>query len=149
MRALLQRVTRGSVHVADEIVGQVGMGLVVLVGVTARDGEPEAEKLAQKIVNLRIFEDEAGKFNRSLLEVGGELLVVSQFTLYASTRKGRRPSFTDAAAPGHAEPLVNYFCERLSALGAKNVQSGRFGATMEVVIHNQGPVTIWLDTDEG
>jgi D-tyrosyl-tRNA(Tyr) deacylase len=149
MRILLQRVSHGSVTVGGETVGEIGHGLVVLAGTTHSDGEPEAAKLAQKIVNLRIFEDDVGKFNRSLLDVAGEVLVVSQFTLYADARKGRRPSFTDAARPERAEPLIEYFAARLLALGVKKVATGRFGATMEVTIQNQGPVTIWLDSDEG
>lgn len=148
MRILLQRVSYASVVVEGEIVGEIGAGFVLLVGVTHRDGEAEATKLAQKVVNLRIFQDEDGKFNRSLLDEGGELLVVSQFTLYADARKGRRPSFTDAARPDHAEPLITFFAAHLRSLGVPKVATGRFGATMQVTIHNQGPVTIWLDSAE-
>lgn len=148
MRALLQRVSQGSVSVAGETVGAIAHGLVILVGTTHTDGEPEVVKLAQKIVNLRIFEDEAGKINRSLLDAGGELLVVSQFTLYADMKKGRRPSFIRAAHPDVAEPLIERFVAELRLLGVSKVETGRFGATMDVVIHNQGPVTIWLDSDE-
>ncbi|MDQ4077494.1 MAG: D-aminoacyl-tRNA deacylase [Chloroflexota bacterium] len=147
MRVLLQRVSRGSVEVAGEMVGAIGQGLVLLVGVTQQDGEAEAEKLAYKVAHLRIFGDEEGKFNHSLLDVGGEALVVSQFTLYADARKGRRPSFIDAARPEQAEPLVDYFAEQLRKLGVARVATGRFGAFMLVEIHNQGPVTIWLDSD--
>lgn len=148
MRLLLQRVTYGSVVVEGDIVGEIGVGLVVLVGTTHQDSETEATKLAQKVVNLRIFEDEEGKFNRSLLDVGGEVLVVSQFTLYADARKGRRPSFTEAARPEQAEPLITYFTEQLRSLGVPKVATGEFGASMQVTIHNQGPVTIWLDSAE-
>ncbi len=146
MRILLQRVTYGSVLVADETIGEIGPGLVLLVGTTHHDGESEAIKLAQKVVQLRIFEDDEGKFNRSLLDTAGEILVVSQFTLYADTRKGRRPSFTDAARPGQAEPLITFFIDQLRGLGVKKVATGQFGAAMQVIIHNSGPVTIWLDS---
>jgi D-tyrosyl-tRNA(Tyr) deacylase len=148
MRVLLQRVTYGSVTVNREIVGDIGVGLVLLVGTTHTDTEAEAVKLAQKIIHLRIFEDGDGKFNRSLIDVGGELLVVSQFTLYADARKGRRPSFTDAARPEQAEPLIEFFIQTLRSSGVKKVSTGQFGATMQVVIHNQGPVTIWLDSND-
>jgi len=127
-------------------VGQIGRGLVVLLGVGHGDGEAEARLLAEKIANLRIFEDAAGKMNLSLLDIGGEALVVSQFTLYADTRRGRRPGFTDAALPDVAEPLVQRFADHLRAAGIP-VATGRFGAMMLVEIHNDGPVTILLDTD--
>ena len=126
--------------------GQIGRGLVVLLGVGHGDGEAEARFLAEKIANLRIFEDAAGKMNLSLLDIGGEALVVSQFTLYADTRRGRRPGFTDAALPDVAEPLVQRFADHLRAAGIP-VATGRFGAMMLVEIHNDGPVTILLDTD--
>lgn len=145
MRALLQRVNRGSVTVAGAVIGAIGNGLVILLGVGAQDTEAEAELLAQKIANLRIFTDAAGKFNLSALEVQAELLVVSQFTLYADTRRGRRPSFTDAARPEVAAPLCDLLVAKLRALGFK-VETGEFQADMLVEIHNQGPVTIWLDT---
>lgn len=148
MRLLLQRVTYGSVVVEGDTVGEIGVGLVLLVGTTHKDSEAEATKLAQKVVNLRIFEDEAGKFNLSLLDVKGEILVVSQFTLYADARKGRRPSFTEAARPEQAEPLITFFTEQLRSLGVTKVATGVFGASMQVTIHNQGPVTIWLDSTE-
>jgi D-tyrosyl-tRNA(Tyr) deacylase len=128
------------------VVGQIGRGLVVLLGVGHGDGEAEARLLGEKIANLRIFEDAAGKMNLSLLDVGGEALVVSQFTLYADTRRGRRPGFTDAALPDVAEPLVQRFADHLRAAGIP-VATGRFGAMMLVEIHNDGPVTILLDTD--
>lgn len=148
MRVLLQRVTKGSVTVENEVVGQVESGLVLLVGVTHRDGEAEAQKLARKVAYLRIFEDEAGKLNRSVLDIGGEVLVVSQFTLYGNARKGRRPSFIDAARPAQAEPLIEYFMAQLQEHGVSRIATGRFGASMLVEIHNDGPVTIWLDSDD-
>lgn len=144
MRALLQRVSLAKVTVEGQVVAQIGKGLVVLLGVGHEDGEEQAAFLAEKIAHLRIFEDEAGKTNLSVLDVGGEAIVVSQFTLYADTRKGRRPSFTDAALPAHAEPLVERFAALLRAQGV-STQTGRFGAHMLVEIHNDGPVTIWLE----
>ncbi len=147
MRILLQRVTRGSVTVADQTVGAIDYGLVLLVGVAQTDTEAEADRLAEKIVHLRIFNDEAGKFNRSLLDVDGGALVVSQFTLFADARKGRRPSFQDAGRPEVAQPLCDYFAKRLKQLGVKHVETGRFGAAMHVEIQNDGPVTIWLDSE--
>lgn len=145
MRALLQRVSQGRVSVAERTVGEVGAGLVILLGVGAQDTEAEVELLAQKIAHLRIFTDEAGKFNLSALDVQAELLVVSQFTLYADTRRGRRPSFTEAARPEIAAPLCDLLVEKLRAWGFK-VATGEFQADMLVEIHNRGPVTIWLDT---
>ena len=142
----MQRVSRGSVAIEGQVVGQIGRGLVVLLGVGHGDGEAEARLLAEKVANLRIFEDTAGKMNLSLLDVGGEALVVSQFTLYADTRRGRRPGFTDAALPDVAEPLVQRFADHLRAAGIP-VATGRFGAMMLVEIHNDGPVTILLDTE--
>jgi len=144
MRTVIQRVTRGSVTVDGRLVGEVGPGLVILVGVGKGDTEAQADWLAEKIANLRIFEDEAGKMNRSLLEAGGAALVVSQFTLYADSQKGRRPSFVDAALPQEAEPLVSYFGRRLVFYGVP-VQTGVFGAHMLVDISNDGPVTIILE----
>ncbi len=129
-------------------VGRIDHGLVLLLGVGACDTQVHADKLADKVVNLRIFNDDDGKFNRSLLDVGGEALVVSQFTLYANARKGRRPSFTEAAAPDTASPLCDYFAQRLRMLGVGHVATGVFAAHMDVQIHNDGPVTIWLDTDD-
>jgi D-tyrosyl-tRNA(Tyr) deacylase len=148
MRVLLQRVSRGSVTVDGQVTGSIGLGFVVLVGVTHGDTQAEADGLAKKVANLRVFEDEAGKMNRSALDVGGGVLVVSQFTLYADARKGRRPSFTDAAPPEMAAPLVDLFAARLRAEGITRVEMGVFGAMMQVEIHNDGPVTIWLDSDE-
>ncbi len=147
MRALLQRVSRASVTVDEQVVGRIGQGLLVLLGVGQDDSEAQIRPLADKIVHLRIFEDEAGKMNRSVLDVGGEILVVSQFTLYADTRKGRRPSFTDAAPPAVAEPLVERFKAELADYGL-TVASGVFGASMQIDLRNEGPVTIWLDTKE-
>jgi D-tyrosyl-tRNA(Tyr) deacylase len=144
MRLVIQRVKRGAVSVSGEVVGEVGLGLVILVGVGKGDTEAQADWLAEKVTNLRIFEDEAGKMNRSVLEAGGAALVVSQFTLYADTQKGRRPSFIDAALPEQAEPLVDYFGRRLAFHGLP-VARGRFGAMMLVEIHNDGPVTIILE----
>jgi len=148
MRAVLQRVSRGAVCVNGETVGEIGAGFVILVGVGHGDGEPQAEWLARKIAGLRVFEDAEGKFNRSLLDVGGSCLVVSQFTLFADARKGRRPSFVQAAPPEVAEPLIERFAALLRAEGVPHVAMGVFGARMAVEIHNDGPVTIWLDTDE-
>jgi D-tyrosyl-tRNA(Tyr) deacylase len=144
MRVVLQRVKHGRVTVAGRTLAEIGPGAVLLVGVGPGDGEEQARYLVEKIANLRIFEDEEGKMNRSLLDVGGEAIVVSQFTLYADTRKGRRPSFTDAALPDIASPLVDRFIELLSAQGVPT-QSGEFGAHMLVEIANDGPVTIWLE----
>lgn len=149
MRALIQRVRNASVTVDGEVTGSCGKGLLVLLGVGHEDDEALAEKLWNKILGLRIFEDEAGKTNLSLADVGGEALVVSQFTLYANCRRGRRPSFTDAAAPAQANALYERFCELAEAdLGAEHVGRGIFGAMMEVSLVNDGPFTIWLDTNE-
>ena len=147
MRALIQRVSEASVVVDGETVGAIDAGLLILLGVSQHDSAAEAQSLADKIANLRIFADAAGKFNHSLLEVGGAALVVSQFTLLADTRKGRRPSFVRAARPEHAAPLMDHFCAVLRALGLV-VATGRFGAMMDVKLVNHGPVTIWLDTDD-
>lgn len=144
MRALLQRVSKASVTVNGQTISAMGNGLLILLGVGHGDSEEQAKFLAEKIANLRVFEDEQGKTNLSVLDVKGEAIVVSQFTLYADTRKGRRPSFTDAALPDVAEPLVNRFVELLRSYGV-STQTGKFGAHMEVEIHNDGPVTIWLE----
>src|SRR5687768_1496735 len=148
MRVLLQRVAHASVTVDQKIVGQIDRGYVLLVGVGHGDGEIEAQWLAQKVVGLRVFEDADGKFNLSIQDVGGSALVVSQFTLYADARKGRRPSFIDAALPDVAAPLVERFADMLRAEGVP-VETGVFGAHMLVEIHNDGPVTIWLERVPG
>ena len=148
MRLVLQRVSRAQVSVENRAVAEIGRGLLILVGVTHGDGEAEADWLAEKCAHLRIFEDEAGKINRSALEVGGAAIVVSQFTLYADARKGRRPSFTEAAPPALAEPLVARFAQLLAARDLP-VQTGVFGAHMAVEIHNDGPVTIVLEKVRG
>ena len=148
MKALLQRVSRASVTVDGEVIGEVGAGLMILLGVQEGEGEKEADFLADKTAGLRIFEDEAGKMNRSLLDVGGEALVVSQFTLCADARKGRRPSFIKAMKPPEADRLYRYYTEALRRAGVRRVATGEFGAMMQVEIHNDGPVTILLDTDE-
>jgi D-tyrosyl-tRNA(Tyr) deacylase len=144
MRIVLQRVSQARVVVDDQIIAQIGPGLVLLVGIAPSDGEDQARYLAEKIAHLRIFEDQAGKMNRSVLDVGGEVIVVSQFTLYADTRKGRRPSFTAAAQPQIAQPLIDRFASFLDQLGAPT-KSGEFGAHMLVEIINDGPVTIVLE----
>jgi len=147
VKALLQRVTGASVSVAGEVVGKIGRGLVVFVGVANGDTEKDTQYLAQKVVSLRIFPDEAGRFNLSVLDIKGELLVVSQFTLLADTRKGRRPGFVGAAPPAQAEALFEQFVEQARATGLK-VGTGRFQQYMQVEIHNDGPVTILLDSRE-
>jgi D-aminoacyl-tRNA deacylase len=148
MRVILQRVTKGSVTVDGNIVGAIEAGFVALVGVTHSDTPAEADVLAKKTATLRVFEDENGKMNISALDAGAGVLVISQFTLYADSRRGRRPDFIDAAKPDTAEPLVKYYAERLKAEGIQRVETGIFGAMMHVEIHNDGPVTIILDTDE-
>jgi D-aminoacyl-tRNA deacylase len=144
MRAVVQRVARARVVVAGETVGAIGSGLCVLLGVAASDTKDGAERLAGKVARLRIFENEAGKFDRSLLDAGHEALVVSQFTLIAETAKGNRPSFADAAPPEQAEPLYEGFCDALRELGLR-VETGAFGARMQLELVNEGPVTILLD----
>ncbi|MCP4425623.1 MAG: D-tyrosyl-tRNA(Tyr) deacylase [Chloroflexi bacterium] len=144
MKALLQRVSSASVTVDGRIVGQIDCGFVILLGVTHDDGQAEADWLANKIAGLRLFEDGEGKMNLSLFDVEGSVLVVSQFTLYGDARKGRRPSFTHAARPEHAEPLVDYFCDKLRQRGLA-VATGVFGAMMQVEIHNDGPVTLMVE----
>ena len=144
MRVLIQRVSHASVTVNEQTISSIGKGLLILLGIGHGDGEEQVKFLAEKAANLRIFEDEQGKTNLSVLDVKGEAIVVSQFTLYADARKGRRPSFTDAALPEIAEPLVNRFIELLHGHGVPT-QTGKFGAHMEVKIHNDGPVTIWLE----
>ena len=145
MRVVLQRVKSASVAVEDEIVSEVGPGLLLFVGVAVSDGEAEADWLAEKLAGLRIFNDEEGKMNLSVRDVGGEVLAVSQFTLLADTKKGKRPSFVGAAPPEEAEPLFDYLCERLRAAGVVSVKTGSFGAMMSVALVNDGPVTIVLE----
>jgi D-tyrosyl-tRNA(Tyr) deacylase len=144
MRLVLQRVKSARVLVAGHAIAEIGTGFVILLGIGPEDSEAQARTLSEKITYLRIFEDEQGKMNRSVMDVGGQALVVSQFTLYADTRKGRRPSFTDAALPEVARPLVERFAEMLRELGIPT-QTGEFGAHMLVEIANDGPVTIWLE----
>jgi len=144
MRALLQRVKSGKVSAEGRTIASIGPGMVILLGIGQSDTEAQADFLAGKVASLRIFEDEAGKFNLSILDKGGEVIVVSQFTLYADTRKGRRPSFTDAAVPEVAAPLVDKFADLLRQWGIPT-QTGIFGAHMLVEIENDGPVTIWLE----
>jgi len=145
VKALLQRVTGASVSVGGEVVGRIGRGLVVFVGVASGDTEKDAQYLAQKTVSLRVFSDEEGRFNLSALDIKGELLVVSQFTLLADTRKGRRPSFIEAAPPAQAEEIFEQFVEQGRATGLR-VETGRFQQYMQVEIRNDGPVTILLDS---
>ncbi len=146
MKVLLQRISHASVAIDGEVVGSAGQGLLLLLGVGNGDTEAEADFLAEKCVGLRIFEDENGKMNLSLADTGGQILLVSQFTLYADARKGRRPSYTDAAPPQVSEPLYEYFAEKLRSLGV-HVETGRFGADMKVSLLNDGPVTIMLEKE--
>ena len=145
MRALVQRVKYGRVSVAGQTTAEIGAGLVILLGIGHGDGQEQAAYLAGKIANLRIFEDTQGRMNLSILDVHGGAILVSQFTLYADTRRGNRPSFTDAALPDIARPLIEYFARALNDLGVPTGQ-GVFGADMLVEIHNDGPVTIWLES---
>ena len=147
MRSIIQRVTYASVEVNKETIGEIDLGFVVFLGINNEDVEEDAEYLGYKIANMRIFEDENGKMNKSLLEINGEVLAISQFTLYANTRKGRRPSFIEAARPEKAQPLYNYFIKILKNQNIK-VESGMFGEMMNVRIHNNGPVTIMIDSTE-
>jgi D-tyrosyl-tRNA(Tyr) deacylase len=144
MRLLLQRVSQASVSIEGGVISKIGKGLLILLGVGQGDGDEQAQFLADKVANLRVFEDAAGKTNLSIQDVKGEVLVVSQFTLYANTSKGRRPSFIEAAPPESAEPLVERFAALLREQGIPT-QTGQFGAHMLVEIHNDGPVTIWLE----
>ncbi|HXG63660.1 MAG TPA: D-aminoacyl-tRNA deacylase [Blastocatellia bacterium] len=145
MRAVIQRVTRASVEVAGETVGEIGAGLLVLLGVGADDNPEDADYLAEKIINLRVFQDDHGKMNLSLLDTGGAMLVVSQFTLYGDVRRGRRPSYTDAAEPEKANRLYEYFVEKARGHGIR-IETGVFQAMMQVTLVNDGPVTILLDS---
>lgn len=147
MRVVIQRVKNASVQVDGDKISQIGPGLLLLLGVRHGDTEEDARYLAEKTANLRIFEDDAGKMNLSVLDTGGEILVVSQFTLYADTRKGRRPGFSEAAMPGEAERLYEYFCRELADRGL-SVSTGRFAAMMDVNLVNHGPVTIIIDSEQ-
>jgi D-tyrosyl-tRNA(Tyr) deacylase len=146
MRVLIQRVTKASVTIEGKIKSAIGHGLLVLLGIEEADNRQDIDFLVKKTVNLRIFNDEAGVMNRSVLDVGGEILCVSQFTLYASTAKGNRPSYIRAAKPEIAIPLYEQFCQSLSLALNKPVQTGTFGADMQVELLNDGPVTIWIDS---
>jgi D-tyrosyl-tRNA(Tyr) deacylase len=145
MRAVVQRVSRAKVTIGSEITGQIGLGLLVLLGVGAGDTQADADYLAEKIIALRIFEDSGGKMNLSVVEVGGAILAVSQFTLYGDARRGRRPSFDRAAPPARARELYEYFVERIRIVGLRG-ETGRFQETMQVELVNEGPVTILLDS---
>ena len=147
MRALIQRVSQASVSIEGQSVAAIKQGFVIFIGVGKGDSEDDARYLTEKISNLRVFADDSGKFNLSILDIAGEVLVVSQFTLFANTRKGRRPSFTDAAPPEVAEPLVDIFVQFMRAAGLR-VDTGRFQQYMLVEIHNDGPVTIFIDSSE-
>ncbi len=146
MRIVIQRVSEASVSIEGQTVGSIGLGFLILLGIEDADNQEDADWLVKKTANLRVFEDEAGVMNRSLLDVGGNALVVSQFTLMASCRKGNRPSYIRAAGHEHAVPLYEYFCRALSQAIGKPVPTGRFGADMQVALVNDGPVTICMDT---
>lgn len=146
MRILIQRVQKASVRIEGNIKSSIGKGLLVLIGIEDNDSEEDAEWLSKKTVNLRIFDDEKGVMNRSVLETGGEILVVSQFTLHASTKKGNRPSYIKASKPDHAIPLYETFCRMISRETGKETATGEFGADMKVELINDGPVTIWIDS---
>lgn len=146
MRILIQRVANASVTISGDKVSEIGQGLLVLLGVENADNEKDIEYLSQKLVNLRIFDDDNGVMNRSVLDVDGEVMVVSQFTLHARTRKGNRPSYIDAAKPEISIPLYEQFCEAVEKLLNKPVKTGQFGADMQVALVNNGPVTIWIDS---
>lgn len=147
MRVLLQRVKQSRVSVDSKTLGEIGPGLLLLIGIGHEDKESYVQKMADKIVNMRIFEDENGKLNLSALDIGAEILVVSQFTLYADTKSGRRPGFSLAAKPEFAEPLIQVWIKTLQQLGITKVATGEFGANMQVELTNDGPVTIMLDSD--
>ena len=148
MRILIQRVTNASVSISGKIVSEIQQGLLVLLGVENADDEKDIEYLSQKLVNLRIFNDETGVMNLSVMDVNGEILVVSQFTLHARTRKGNRPSYIDAAKPDISIPIYEKFCKALEVLQKKPVKTGEFGANMQVALINDGPVTIWIDSKQ-
>ncbi|MFI9651411.1 D-aminoacyl-tRNA deacylase [Guyparkeria halopsychrophila] len=149
MIGLIQRARRGAVRVDDKVVGEIGVGLVCLVGVEQGDGPAQAERLAERVLNYRVFPDEAGRMNLSLLQTEGGVLAVPQFTLAADTRSGNRPSFTPAADPGVAQELFDVFVDTLSRRHAGTVATGRFGADMQVELINDGPVTFWLEAPPG
>ena len=146
MRALIQRVCRATVRVDEQVVGQIDRGLLILLGISDTDGLSDVEYVAEKCANLRIFEDDQGKMNRSLIDTGGQVLVVSQFTLYGDTRKGRRPGFNRAAPPDIAESMYEQFVQHLRTLGI-HTETGVFGSYMQVEIHNTGPVTLMIDSE--
>ncbi len=146
MRVVVQRSKEASVTIAGEVVGSIDFGLVVLVAVAPSDGHKEVEWMAEKVAHLRIFSDEQGKMNRSVLDEGGGVLVISQFTLYGDCRKGRRPHFGGAARPEHAIPMYEYFCAQLRKIGISSVETGQFGAMMQVQLVNDGPVTLVIDS---
>lgn len=148
MRAVIQRVKKASVAINDEIVSEISQGLLILVAVGNGDTTSDADYLAEKIAELRIFEDDCGKMNLSVKDIKGELLAVSQFTLYGDCRRGRRPSFTDSAGPGLAKPLYDYFVEKLASTAATEVKTGVFAADMAVSLVNDGPVTLLLDSSK-
>lgn len=148
MRAVIQRVSRADLSIDGEVKAEIGKGFVVLLGVAQNDNPRMAEYLAEKTANLRIFEDEQNKLNLSLLDIGGDVLIVSNFTLIANVKNGRRPSFTEAARPETAEPLYEYFVEQIKKAGVQKVETGVFGADMLINIANDGPVTIIMDTDD-
>lgn len=148
MRVLIQRVLESKVVVENQVVGQIQKGLLVFVGIGKNDSEKNVEWMAQKVVNMRIFNDEAGKMNKSIKDVNGDLLIVSQFTLYADAKKGNRPSFTDSALPDTAKKLYEHFIVKSEEFLEKKVQTGTFAADMKVHLINDGPVTIWLDSEK-
>lgn len=148
MRLLIQRVSEASVRVDDRVTGEIGAGLLVLVGITHADTEATEDRMVEKLVKLRIFSDDEGKMNKSVIDVGGSVLAVSQFTLYADAKNGNRPSYTDAARPEQASPAFDRFVAKLSSKLGKPVPTGVFGADMKVSLVNDGPVTVWLDSAE-
>jgi D-aminoacyl-tRNA deacylase len=148
MRLLIQRVSEASVRVDDRVTGEIGAGLLVLIGVTQTDTEAIEDRMVEKLVKLRIFSDDEGKMNKSVIDVGGDVLTVSQFTLYADAKNGNRPSYTNAARPEQASPAFDRFVAKLTAKLGKPVPTGVFGADMKVSLVNDGPVTIWLDSEE-
>ena len=148
MRVVLQRAKQANVTVDGQVIGAIDVGLVLLLGIAPTDTQKQADWMCEKVANLRVFEDAEGKMNLSVREVGGGCLVVSQFTLYGNCRKGRRPSFVGAARPEVAEPLYEYFCKKLASLGVRSVETGQFGAMMQVSLSNDGPVTLIIDSKD-